>query len=125
MITINIDIVFQYLYFITRQYQPSVPNKKKIKQVIECMPYFLPTHKDQQLFFELFQQNSIANYDTNDAMVIYGYIIYEEYHKRKQLPYLDRHHYILHYDHIMFPTKEPSYLIFCIVIICLAFIYVY
>jgi len=85
MINTNIDIVFQYLYFITRQYEPSIPNKKKIKQLIECIPFFYLTHKEQQLFFELIQKNSIVNYyEENEQMMLYGYIIYESYYKIKK-----------------------------------------
>ena len=130
MINTNIDIVFQYLYFITRQYEPSIPNKKKIKQLIECIPFFLPTHKEQQLFFELIHKNSIVNYyEENEQMMLYGYIIYESYYKIKKIPYLDRKDYILHYDEIMFPKETHKnhwmYIGIFIVIICLYFIYAY
>jgi len=47
--------------------------------------FFLPTHKEQQLFFELIQKNSIVNYyEENEQMMLYGYIIYESYYKIKK-----------------------------------------
>ena len=134
MIKLNIDILFQYLYFVTRLYIPSVSNQKKIKQLIECIPFFLPTQKDQQLIFDIIKENSIVNYyDTTDHMVSYGYIIYETYHIRKKITYLDMDKYLKHYDYILFLSdqekeltrkKNMGIIIFIIiVIICIYFIY--
>jgi len=134
MIKLNIDILFQYLYFINRLYVPNIANKKKIKQLIECIPFFLPTNKDQQLLFNIIKENSIINYyDTTDQMISYGYIIYETYHKRKKLSYLDIDKYIKHYDYILFISDEDKkiknkkyieFIIFLfIVLICIYFIY--
>ena len=132
MIKLNIDIVFQYLYFINRLYVPSIPNKKKIKQLIECIPFFLPTNKDQQLLFNIIKENSIVNYyDNSEQMIHYGYIIYETYHKRKKLSYLDTEQYIKHYDSILFLSNEENknkykmkiILFIIILLICLYFIY--
>ena len=123
---INIDILFQYLYFITRFYVPSIPNKKKIKQLMECIPFFLPNAKDQQLLFSLIKENSIINYyDTSDQMIQYGYILYETYHKRKKLSYLDIDQYIKHYDSILFISeKKKNYkMAIILLLICLYFIY--
>jgi hypothetical protein len=129
---LNVDIVFQYIYFVTRLYVPSIPNQKKIKQLMECIPFFLP--QDQQLFFQIIKENSIVNYyDTTDQMVTYGYILYETYHLRKKITYLDMDKYVKHYDYILFMSqnekdarhqKYVSFIIFiCIVLICLYFIY--
>jgi hypothetical protein len=129
---LNVDIVFQYIYFVTRLYVPSIPNQKKIKQLLECIPFFLP--HDQQLFFQIIKENSIVNYyDTTDQMVTYGYILYETYHLRKKITYLDMDKYVKHYDYILFMSqnekeamhqKYVSFIIFiCIVLICLYFIY--
>ena len=129
---LNVDIVFQYIYFVTRLYVPSIPNKKKIKQLMECIPFFLPL--DQQLFFQIIKENSIVNYyDTTDQIVTYGYILYETYHIRKKITYLDKDKYVKHYDYILFMSqnekeemhqKYRSFIIFiCIVLICIYFIY--
>jgi len=134
MIKLNIDIVFQYIYFISRLYVPNIVNQKKIKQLIECIPFFLPTHKDQQLLFQIIKEHSIINYyDTTDQMVTYGYIIYETYHKRKKITYLDMDKYVKHYDYILFMSDQEKNLnhkkyaafgiFISIVIICLYFIY--
>ena len=100
---------------------------------MECIPFFLPTHKDQQLLFQIIKENSIANYDTTNQMVTYGYIIYETYHKRKKITYLDMDKYIKHYDYLLFISEEEkaskrkeqiAFIIFiCIVLICIYFIY--
>lgn len=125
MININIDILFQYIYFTTRFYIPSVPNKKKIKQWFECIPYALP--KDQSWFFEWIQQHSIVNYyDRTEDLHRYGYMLYEAYHIRKKLTYLDPHHYTKHYEALLFPgEKTNSHLYFAVglVIICIYCIY--
>jgi len=134
MIKLNIDILFQYIYFITRLYVPNISNKKKIKQLMECMPFFLPTRKDQQLLFQIIKEHSIINYyDTTDNMVTYSYIIYETYHKRKKITYLDMDKYVKHYDYILFISEQEKSLNYkkymsinifiCIVLICIYFIY--
>lgn len=132
MIHINIDIVFQYIYFITRSYVPSIVHKKKIKQLFESLPFFLP--KDQSLFFQIIKENSIVNYyDTNSQMVNYGYIIYKLYHIKQQISYLDEQDYVKHYDDILFVSQEEKtldmkkkwnmVLFIIIVLICIYFIY--
>ena len=132
MIHINIDIVFQYIYFITRSYVRSIVHKKKIKQLFESLPFFLP--KDQSLFFQIIKENSIVNYyDTNSQMVNYGYIIYKLYHIKQQISYLDEQDYVKHYDDILFVSQEEKtldmkkkwtmVLFIIIVLICIYFIY--
>jgi len=107
MIRINIDIVFQYIYFITRSYVPSIAHKKKIKQLFESLPFFLPKH--QSLFFQIIKENSIINYyDTNSQMVNYGYMIYKLYHIKQQMSYLDQEDYVKHYDDILFVSQEEK-----------------
>jgi hypothetical protein len=132
MIRINIDIVFQYIYFITRSYVPSIAHKKKIKQLFESLPFFLPKH--QSLFFQIIKENSIINYyDTNSQMVNYGYMIYKLYHIKQQMSYLDQEDYVKHYDDILFVSQEEKtldmkkkwtmVLFIIIVLICIYFIY--
>ena len=130
------DIVFQYIYFITRQYIPTDFNKQKIKKLFECIPFFLPSAKDQQLFFELIQQYSIVNYyDTTNDLFTYGYILYEQYHKKKKIYYLDKNQYIKHYDYIIFLSEKQRQIemkkriglivFFSIILICIYSIYVH
>lgn len=136
MLKLNIDIIFQYIYFITRLYIPSDFNKQKIKKLFECIPFFVPSAKDQQLLFHLIQQYSIINYyDTTDNLFYYGYIIYQEYHKHYKISYLDMYHYIKHYDYIVFLSeqkrkletkKKVSILLFIsVILICIYSIYVH
>ena len=134
MLRLNIDIVFQYIYFITRLYIPNNYNKKKIKQLFECIPFFIPTKKDQELLYDLIHKTSIVNYyDSTSNIVTYGYLLYEQYHVIKKYTYLDMNHYIKHYDYIVFLSdqqkdieykKKLSLIIFSlIIIICTYFIY--
>jgi len=41
-------------------------------------------------------------------MIQYGYILYETYHKRKKLSYLDMDQYIKHYDSILFISEKKK-----------------
>lgn len=136
MLKLNIDIVFQYIYFITRLYVPSDFNKQKIKKLFECIPFFLPSSKDQQIFYHLIQEHSIINYyDTTSHIFNYGYIIYEQYHIKKKISYLTIHQYIKHYDYIVFLRKQERQMeikkriglvvFFSIILICIYSIYVY
>lgn len=130
---INTNIVFQYIYFITRLYVPNVVNQKKIKQLFEAIPFFMPNHQSS-LLFQIIKENSIVNYyDTNNQMVTYGYIVYKKYHIKNNLTYLDQEAYIKHYDAILFVSEQQkkkeqrqkvTFIIFiCIVLICIYFIY--
>jgi len=106
--------------------------KKKIKQLFESLPFFLPKH--QSLFFQIIKENSIINYyDTNSQMVNYGYMIYKLYHIKQQMSYLDQEDYVKHYDDILFVSQEEKtldmkkkwtvVLFIIIVLICIYFIY--
>lgn len=130
---INTNIVFQYIYFITRLYVPNVVNQKKIKQLFEAIPFFMPNHQSS-LLFQIIKENSIVNYyDTTNQMVTYGYILYQKYHIKNHLTYLDKEAYVKHYDAILFVSEQQkqkelrqkvTFIIFTsIVLICIYFIY--
>lgn len=134
MFKLNNDIIFQYIYFVTKIYKPSIVNKKKIKQLFECIPFFMSSNKDERILFELIKNHSIINYyDTKEHLFKYGYIIYKYFHKEKHFPYLDEESYIRHYDSILFcdidkinrrrKMKRLGGILF--IIFCLYFIYVY
>jgi len=88
----NINMVFDYMTFACYFYVPSKANKKKIKQLFEAIPYFLPEDK-QNTMFTIIQKNPITSYyDATDTMKDYGYIIYKEYmmsENKRYLEYID------------------------------------
>ena len=107
MFKLNNDTVFQYIYFITKIYKPDDVNKKKIKQLFECIPFFITTNREQTILYELIKNHSIINYyDTKENLFKYGYIIYKYFHKENNLPYLEEESYIRHYDTLLFINKD-------------------
>ena len=88
----NINMVFDYITFSCYFYVPSKANKKKIKQLFEAIPYFLPEDKQNRLF-TIIQKNPITSYyDNTESMKDYGYIIYKEYmlsENKRYLEYID------------------------------------
>ena len=75
----NHQVVFDYIRYACHYYLPSKPNKKKIKQLIESIPFFLPEEK-QDSFYELIRKYPIECYwDTRDSLQEYGYLLYSSY----------------------------------------------
>lgn len=76
---LNHDVLFQYIRYAFFHYVPNKPNKKKMKQWIESLPYFLP-EEYQNLFFTLIRKYPIETYwDTRDNMNKYGYLLYSSF----------------------------------------------
>ena len=72
----NHQIVFDYIRYACYHYSPSKPNQKKIKQLIEAIPYFLPDEK-QNTFYECIRKYPIESYwDTRETLQDYGYLLY-------------------------------------------------
>ena len=89
----NINMVFDYICFSCYYYVPNKANKKKIKQLFESIPYFLPAHKQDQMF-KIVQKYPIATfYDKTETMKDYGYMIYRDYHIQENKRYLDYNDY--------------------------------
>ena len=85
----NINMVFDYITFACYFYIPNKANKKKVKQLFESIPYFLPEDK-QNILFTIIQNHPITSYyDKTDTMKDYGYIIYKEYMQSENKRYLD------------------------------------
>jgi hypothetical protein len=75
-VEINHQVVFDYIRYAFYYYTPSKPNKKKMKQLIESIPYFLPEEK-QNSFYEWIRKYPIETYwDTHETMQEYGYLLY-------------------------------------------------
>jgi hypothetical protein len=89
----NINMVFDYICFSCYFYVPNKANKKKIKQLFEAIPYFLPEDK-QNLLFTITRNNPIETfYDKTSTMKYYGYMIYKDYHVNQKLRYLEYNEY--------------------------------
>ena len=89
----NINMVFDYICFSCYFYLPNKANKKKIKQLFEAIPYFLPEDK-QNLLFTITRNNPIETfYDKTSTMKYYGYMIYKDYHVNQKMRYLEYNEY--------------------------------
>ena len=101
----SFDIIFHYLRYVCVHYEPSKPNKKKIKQLIEAMPYFLP-EKYQNLFFDIIQTYPLDCYlDSKDTIQDYGYLLYSSFHKRIRKSFKNREDY----DQELYSTNYSVY----------------
>lgn len=89
----NINMVFDYICFSCYFYVPNKANKKKIKQLFEAIPYFLPEDK-QNILFTITRNNPIETfYDKTSTMKHYGYMIYKDYHVNQNMRYLEYNEY--------------------------------
>lgn len=89
----NINMVFDYICFSCYFYVPNKANKKKIKQLFEAIPYFLPEDK-QNILFTITRNNPIETfYDKKETMQYYGYMIYKDYHVSQKKRYLEYNEY--------------------------------
>ena len=89
----NINMVFDYICFSCYFYVPNNANKKKIKQLFEDIPYFLPEDK-QNILFTITRNNPIETfYDKTSTMKYYGYMIYKDYHVNEKKRYLEYNEY--------------------------------
>ena len=76
----NSEVIFDYLRYACFYYIPSKPNRKKIKDLIYAIPYFVK-EEYQSLLFDIIHNNPIESYwDTTKTMNEYGYIIYKNFH---------------------------------------------
>ena len=88
----NINMVFDYIAFACYFYIPNKANKKKIKQLFESIPYFLPEKKQNVLFLIIRNYPIESFYDKTETMKEYGYMIYRDYminQKERYLEYID------------------------------------
>ena len=89
----NINMVFDYICFSCHCYVPNKANKKKIKQLFEAIPYFLPEDK-QNTLFKIIRSHPIDTfYDKTQTMKYYGYLIYKDYHIGENKRYLEYNEY--------------------------------
>ena len=119
----SFDIVFHYLRYVCIHYEVSKPNQKKLKHLIEAMPYFLP-EKYQNVFFGLIRKYPLDCYwDSPETLQDYGYLLYSSFHKEVQTSFksredYDQEMYVKNYSH----HKQIHSLLFFIVIILLLYL---
>ena len=119
----SFDIVFHYLRYVCIHYEVSKPNQKKLKHLIEAMPYFLP-EKYQNIFFDLIRKYPLDCYwDSPETLQDYGYLLYSSFHKEVRTSFksredYDQEMYVKHYSH----HKQIHSLLFFIVIILLLYL---
>jgi hypothetical protein len=76
----NNEVIFDYIKYACFYYIPSKANRKKIKDLLYAIPYFVK-EEEQTLLFDIIHTNPIESYwDTTKAMNDYGYIIYKNFH---------------------------------------------
>jgi len=74
----NHQVVYDYIRYACYHYVPSKANKKKLKQWIESIPFFLPEEK-QNSFYSWIRKNPIEVYwDTRESLQEYGYMMYAQ-----------------------------------------------
>ena len=94
MINPHLDILFNYICFICYYYSPNKSNKKKIKELINSLPYFLPTEY-QNVMYKIIKKYPIESfYDKKETMMDYGYIIYRDFYIYTDKEFLTYNDYI-------------------------------
>ena len=120
------NVLFDYICFSCYYYIPNKANKKKIKQLFESIPYFVPENK-QELLFKIIQKRPITSfYDKNETMQQYGYLIYKDWSIEENKRYLEYNEYMdkflinLHKDTYI-QKKWVKHVIFLSAVICIFF----
>ena len=122
-------MVFDYICFSCYYYTPNKANKKKIKELFEAIPFFLPHDKQDQMFHIIHSYPITSFYDKKETMREYGYIIYRDWHiqeKKRCLEfqeYNDRFLTLLHKDHYIQKKWVKHVIFISAVIIIIYFLY--
>ena len=119
----SFDIVFHYLRYVCIHYEVSKPNQKKLKHLIEAMPYFLP-EKYQNLFFNVIRKYPLECYwDSSETIQDYGYLIYSSFHKELKKSFKPREDYETEiYNTNVSRRKQLHSILFFIVTILLLYL---
>ena len=93
----SLDILFNYICFSCYYYYPNKANKKKIKELFNALPFFLPMQYQNNLYKLIKKYPIETYYDKKETMMDYGYIIYREFNININKKYLDYNEYIDHF----------------------------
>jgi hypothetical protein len=130
MNNISFDILFNYICFSCYYYYPNKANKKKIKELFNSLPYFLPTEY-QNILYKIIHKYPIESYyDTHNNMLEYGYIIYKNFNIYTKHSYLEYNEYIDHFYLELYKDnriykKWLNHVLFIIIIIIIIIYYIY
>ena len=129
----NHENIFDYIRYACHYYVPSKPNKKKIKELIEAIPFFMPV-SHQDIFYEIILNNPITSYyDSRDSMSEYGYLLYKEYHiqigalekNKPRIRIKDYREYLSElerpYDDSAFKIKRTHHILFFLAVLLLIY----
>jgi len=118
-VMLNHQVLFPFIRYSFYHYVPNKPNKKKMKQWIEAIPYFLP-EKHQDLFFTLIRNYPIETYwDSRERMEEYGYLLYSSFHESLRLSYKTKEDYRLDLYQNKTKHKQIHNFIYCAVLFIL------
>lgn len=122
----NSEVIFDYLRYACFYYIPSKPNRKKIKDLIYAIPYFVK-EEYQSLLFDIIHNNPIESYwDTTKTMNEYGYIIYKNFHIETNERIKDYPEYLNElnrpYSDFDYKRKRTHHILFFIFLIILLYL---
>jgi hypothetical protein len=118
--TLN-EVLFSYLKTSISYYEPNKVNRKKIKELFSCIPYFV-SDEDQDILYTLLTSHSIeCYYDSEKGLQDYVYLIYRLYHQEKNKPYLDQATFYRTEQQI----RERNHHIYYGITVCLVIYYLY
>jgi hypothetical protein len=113
--------LFEYLKTCISYYEPNKVNKKKIKELFSCLPYFV-SGEDQDILYPLLLRHPIdCYYDSEKGLRDYVYLLYRLYHREKNKPYLD-HDTFYRTDK---QRRERNHHIYFGLVVCLLIYYLY
>jgi hypothetical protein len=120
----NHQVVLDYIRYACYHYMPSKPTKKKMKQLIESIPFFLPEEK-QDSFYKLIRKYPIECYwDTRESMQEYGYLLYSTYAIKERTRVKTKKEYM---EDLYTPPntyqQKHSLLFFLVIILLFYFLY--
>ena len=129
MIIPSFDILFNYICFVCYYYSPTKPNKKKVKELFNSLPFFLPTQYQNHLFKIIKKYPIESYYDSQETMMNYGYIIYKEFNTQLNKKvfdyntYLDHYYLALYKDNRIYKKWLKHVVFFSIVALLIYYIY--
>jgi hypothetical protein len=129
MINPSLDILFNYICFTCYYYYPNKSNKKKIRELVNSLPFFLPTEY-QNILYKIIKKYPIETfYDKRETMLDYSYIIYKEFYISTNKKYLEYNDYMdafylaLYKDNRIYKRWLRHALFILIIVIIIYYIY--
>jgi hypothetical protein len=116
-----ITLLSDYLKKSISYYEPNKVNRKKIKELFSCIPYFV-SGEDQDILYPLLTNHPIhCYYDSEEGLRDYVYMIYRLYHLEKNKPYMDKDTFYRTEEQ----RRERNHHIYYGIAVCLVIYYLY